>query len=157
MELYHQVYQLKRIPREIPCSEDIVEEICIEILETLKDHLWHRWGPIQPKKELRGRSTGTRTSRMLVQAKFHDCMQVTYDHFGHFQERQQESHEEALRVARDGHHRVLATATLLEGHIERLNWSITWGGPTAEGNWAVASAQEVEGIGRVTGGRPPHW
>ena len=30
-------------------------------------------------------------------------------------------------------------------------------GPTAKGNQAVAGTQEVEGIGAVVGGRPPHW
>ena len=30
-------------------------------------------------------------------------------------------------------------------------------GAMAKGDQAVAGAQEVEGIGGVTGGRPPHW
>ena len=51
-------------------------------------------------------------------------MQVTYDHF---QSRQQESCEEALRVARDAHHQVLVAAALLEVQIERLSYSITCG------------------------------
>ena len=127
MGLYHQVYQLKRNPRALPCSEGTAEEICIEILEMLKEHLRHRWGPAQPEEELKQRYTGTRTSRMLAQAKFHNHMQVTYDHFGHFWDRQQESHEEALRVARDAHHWVLVAAALLEGHIKRLGHSITCG------------------------------
>ena len=42
MALYHQVYQLKRDPCEISCSEDTAEETLIEILEMLKAHLWHR-------------------------------------------------------------------------------------------------------------------
>ena len=50
--LYHKVYQLKRSPREVTCSADAVEETSIEILETLKEHLQHRWGPTQPEREL---------------------------------------------------------------------------------------------------------
>ena len=38
--LYHEVYQLKRSPREFPCSEDTAEETHLEILEKLKEHLW---------------------------------------------------------------------------------------------------------------------
>ena len=87
MALYHQACQLKRNPQVVPCSEETVEEICIEILETLKENLWCRQGLAKPEEELRQRSTGTRTSRMLAQAEFHDCRQVTYDHFGHFWDR----------------------------------------------------------------------
>ena len=39
MGLYHQEYQLKRNPGAQPCSEETAKEICIEILETLKEHL----------------------------------------------------------------------------------------------------------------------
>ena len=53
MGIYHQVYQLKRNPREVPCSQDMEEETHIEILEMLKEHLWHRWGPTQPEEEPR--------------------------------------------------------------------------------------------------------
>ena len=157
MELYHQVYQLKRNPGAVPCSEETMEEICIEILETLKEHLWHRWGPTQPEEGSRWRSTGTITSRMLAQAEFHDHMQVTYDYFGHFWDRQQESCKEALRVARDAHHWACVAATLLEGHIEWLGHSITHGWSHSQGHQAVAGAQDIDSIGGVAGGRPPHW
>ena len=53
MGLYHQVYQLKRNPRPVPCSQEMAEEICLEILEMLKEHLQHRWGPTQLEEELR--------------------------------------------------------------------------------------------------------
>ena len=101
MGLYHHVYQLKRNPGVETCSEETVEEIHIENLEMLKEHLQHRWGPAQPEEQLRLRSTDT---RMPAQAEFHDCTQATYDHFVHFWDRQQESHEKALRVAKDAHH-----------------------------------------------------
>ena len=113
MGVYNGVYQLKRSPRAVPCSE-----------KTLKECLQHRQGAAQPEKELRQRSMGTRTSRMPAQAEFCDHMQSTYDHYW---ERQQDSQEEALRVGRDAHHWVLVSATLLEGHIERLGHSITCG------------------------------
>ena len=124
----------------------------------LKECLWHKWGSVQLKEEERQRSTGTRTSRMPAQAKFHDWTQVTYDHFGHFQNFH--THDQAL-----------TGATLLEGHIKRLGCSVTCGSPAAkgswaaEGDWAVTGIQEVEGVWGVTGGthqltnkgRHPQW
>ena len=47
--------------------------------------------------------------------------------YDHFQNRWQESCEEALRVAWDAHHQVLAAATLLEGHIKKLGHSVSYG------------------------------
>ena len=44
LTLYQEVYQLKRDPGEVQCSENMVEETCIEILDALKEHLWFRWG-----------------------------------------------------------------------------------------------------------------
>ena len=46
--LYHQVYQLKRNLRVVPCSQDMGEEIYLEILEMLKVQLQHRQGPTLP-------------------------------------------------------------------------------------------------------------
>ena len=43
-ELPSFVYQLKRDPGEVQCSENMMEQTHIEILETLKECLWHRWG-----------------------------------------------------------------------------------------------------------------
>ena len=109
------------IPSGIPTKEktgrstlfqDIAEEPHIEILETLKECLWCRWDPTQ-LEEPRWRSTGTRTTRTPAQVKFHTQMQATYDHFGNFWDRQQESGEEALRVARNAQCWVLATVAML--------------------------------------------
>ena len=122
MALYHQVYQIKRNPREVSCLEDTVEEICLEILETLKECLQHRQGPAQPERE-----SWWRTSRMPAQAEFHAQVQAAYDHFGHHHDQQQESQEEALQGVRDVHHQALATAAMLEGHIEQLSCSISCG------------------------------
>ena len=127
MALYHQVYQLKRNPREVPCSEDTMEETCLEILEMLKECLWHRWGPTQPERELR-----KRTSRMPAQAEFQNQAHVAYDHFHQFWNRQQESQKETLWVARDAHCWVLATAAILEGHIQQLSQSVSHG---QHGSW----------------------
>ena len=130
--IYHQVYQLRRKPREVPCSWDMAEETHIENLEMLREHLWHKWDPTQPEKP-RWRSTGTRTTRTPAQVKFHTQMQATCDHFGHLWDRQQEFQEEALRVARYTNCQVLATATMLEGHIEQPSCYISHGWHSSQG------------------------
>ena len=132
MGIYHQVYQLKREPRDVPCPQDMAEETHIEILETLKECLKCMWGPAQ-HEELRGRSMGTRITRMPAQVEFHAETQATYDHFGHLWDRQQESWEEALMVARDTHHWVLAAAAMIVGHIEYLSCSISHGWHGSQG------------------------
>ena len=69
-------------------------------------------------------------SRLDPWSNFQQRMWVTYDCF---QNRQDESHKEALRVARDAHHQVLAAATLFEGHIERLSHSVCHGWSSSHG------------------------
>ena len=69
----------------------------------------------------------TGTTRTPAQAEFHAQTQATCNHFGHFQDRQQESWEEALMLVRDVHCQVLVTAAMLEGHIEQLSHSVSCG------------------------------
>ena len=120
--LYHEVYQLKRSPGEVPCSADAMEETHMEILEALRECLWCRQGPAQPERETRWD-----TSRIPAQVEFHAQVQATYDYFRCHHSRQCESWEEALWVARDYHHKALATVAMQEGHIEWLSCSITQG------------------------------
>ena len=63
MGLYHQVYQLKRNPREVSYSQDTTEEIHIGIMETLKECLWHRQSPALLEEEWRQTTTSIRTTR----------------------------------------------------------------------------------------------
>ena len=51
--LYHEVCQLKRSPREVPCSTDTEEETHMEILKTLREYFWCRWDSTQPDRETR--------------------------------------------------------------------------------------------------------
>ena len=51
--LYHEVYQLRRGPRAVPCDPEMEEEIHPEILESLKECLWHRWGSALLEEEPR--------------------------------------------------------------------------------------------------------
>ena len=118
---YHQVYQLKRNPGEVPCSHDTAQEIHIEILEMLKEHLQHRWGPTLLEEEQRQATTSIRNTRTPAQAEFHARAQVTYDDL---RNRHHDTCQEALAVVWDAHHQALVAAVLLEGHIERLSCSI---------------------------------
>ena len=122
LALYQEVYQLKRDPGEVQCSENTVEETQIKILEILEECLQSRWGPTQPERETRWD-----TFMMPAQVEYHAQAQATYDYFGCHHRIQQESHEEALWIARDYHHQALATAAVFEGHIEQLSHSISWG------------------------------
>ena len=49
--LYQEVYQLKRASRTVPHDAETEEEIHQEILDSLKECLWHRWGSALPEEE----------------------------------------------------------------------------------------------------------
>ena len=51
--LYQEVYQLKRTPEAIPGDPDEAEKTCQEILDSLKECLWHRQGPAHLEQEPR--------------------------------------------------------------------------------------------------------
>ena len=53
LALYQEVYWLMRDPGEVQCSEHMMEETQIKILETLKECFWHRQGPTQAERETR--------------------------------------------------------------------------------------------------------
>ena len=61
-------------------------------------------------------------------------MQVTCDHFSSFWAWQQQSKEEALRMARETHCWVLAAAEMLEWHIKWLNCSVSHGWHQSHGH-----------------------
>ena len=55
---------------------------------------------------------------MPATAEYHAKTQAINEHFGCYQDSQQEPREEALRVVRDVHCQVLAAMAILEWHIE---------------------------------------
>ena len=66
-------------PWEIQCSENTAEETHIEILETLKECLWCRWGSTQLEEPRWG------TPRTHAEVEYYTQMQVACDHFGSYQ------------------------------------------------------------------------
>ena len=127
---YNKVYQLSRSPGRSPCNEETGEIICQEILDLVKEHLWHRWDSGQLEEESRQSPTGTRTPRMPAQAEFHARMQATYNHYRNMQ---WDLCEDALAVAWDANNQVLVAVAMLEDHIERPSCSVTHGQPSNQG------------------------
>ena len=135
--LYQEVYQLKRTIGLVPGDEEVADWIHQEVLNSLKECIQHRQSPAQPEEPLGHRS------RKSAQAEFHSRKKVTWDHFDHYWDRQEESWEEALRVARDAHHQALVVATLLEGHIISLHHSVSYG-QTGSQRQSSSRVQEVK-------------
>ena len=57
--IYNDVYQLQRLPRRSPFDEEREGRICQEILDSVKECLWHRQVPAQPEGEPKQSSIGT--------------------------------------------------------------------------------------------------
>ena len=83
--LYQEVYQLKRTLGLVPGDQDVADQIHQEILNSLKEHIWCRQSPTQPEEP-----SGHR-SRKPAQAEFLNQNKATWDHFGHYQDRQEKS------------------------------------------------------------------
>ena len=75
LALYQEVYQLKREPAGVQCTEDMVGETHIEILEVIKACLQHRWSsypPVEPRQ----------IPRTSGEAQLHPYEQPSHGHFG---------------------------------------------------------------------------
>ena len=117
--VYNNMYQLKRASRAEPCNTEMAENICQEIFNSVKECLWHRWGPTQPEEEPEWGSPSA--SRLDPQSEFWQRISATYKHFRDLKEG---SCEKALAVASDSHRWVLVAMAFLKGKIERLSHSI---------------------------------
>ena len=91
----------------------MAEQTCQETLDSLRECLHCRWDSTQPEEP-------RQTTRMPAAAEYHTQTQAISEHFCCYQDHQQESREEALRVVRDAHCQALAAMAMLEGHIEQL-------------------------------------
>ena len=79
MDLYHNVYQLWRLPGKIYCDEEM--EACIhqEVMDSIKEFLWHKWLSALPGAELRW--SPANVSRLDPKAEFNTRNHATYDRF----------------------------------------------------------------------------
>ena len=48
-DLYQDVYQLWRLPRKGQCEEAMEECFCLEVLDSIKEHLELNWLSAQPE------------------------------------------------------------------------------------------------------------
>ena len=132
--IYNDVYQLQRSPRRSPCDEETREGIFQEILDSVKECLWHRQVSAQLEEELR--QSPTSASKMDTQAEFRARAHATYDHFNNMW---WDSCEEALAMVRDAHQWALVAAALLEENIEQLSHSVTCG--QSGSHWCLGSCR----------------
>ena len=95
--IFSEVYQLQRLPGRSPCNGE-TEQVCQEILDSIKEHLQHRWVPAQLEEE--PKQSPTSTSKKDTQAKFKARTCATYHHFKNMQ---QDTCKRALAVVRDAH------------------------------------------------------
>ena len=121
-KVYNEVYQLKRVPSMNPCDVEMAENIWQEILNSVKEHLWHRWECAQLEEE--SGQGATSASRPDPWSKFQQRVHATYDHFWDLTEG---SCKQVLAVHSDAHRWVLAAMAFLEDKIERLSHSISHG------------------------------
>ena len=96
--IYNEVYQLQRLPSRSPCHGETEEQVCQEILDSIKECLWHRWGPAQLDKESKWSPTGNtkRDTKAVFQARTHAIND-------HFKNMQKDSCKRALATVRDAH------------------------------------------------------
>ena len=110
-KIYWDVYQLQRLLGKMPC--DTVTEECLhqEMLNSIKECLWHKQDPAPPEES----KCPASTPGMNPQADYstQDC--TNYDWL---KDMTRGPCEEALAVARDAHWQVLAATVLLEDKID---------------------------------------
>ena len=68
-KVYNDVYQLWRLPSKSPCDAEM-ERVHQEILDSIKEHFWHRWECAQLEERLR--QSPSSASRPDPWAKFQD-------------------------------------------------------------------------------------
>ena len=123
--IYSNVYQLRRSPRRSPCDKETWERICQEILDFIKECLWHRQVSEHLEEGLKQSPTGT--SKTDAEAEFHTRACITYNHFKNMW---WDSCTKVLAEAREAHHQALAAVALLKENIKWLSHSVTqwWSG-----------------------------
>ena len=95
-DLYQDMCQLQRLLRRSQCKEPMVECIQKEILDSIKEHLWHKWLSIQ--LEGKQEQSSTDASWPGLHAAFAAANQETYEKFT---AAQKDSYEEMMAIMRD--------------------------------------------------------
>ena len=98
MDLYHNVYQLWRLPGKIGCEEEMEAHICQKIMDSLNECLWCKQKPALQEAELR--QSPANVPRLNPQAEFNAGNCTIYDRF---MDIKQDFYEETLAKASDAH------------------------------------------------------
>ena len=151
--IYNQVYKLQKLPGRSPHDEETEERIHQEILDSIKEHLWHRWVPTQVEEELK--QSPTSTSKTDTHAEFQARTHATYNHYKNMW---QDSCKKALAVARDAHWWALAAMIILEEIIEWLSHSVScrWSGSCRHRSWSAGHPLQAPWTEPCYGG-PVRW
>ena len=82
--IYNEVYQLWKLPGRSPCDKETGERICQEILDSIKECLWHR-----PGSHMAGGRAEAEPYQYLktdAQAEFQARTCATYNHYKNMQQ-----------------------------------------------------------------------
>ena len=98
VEIYDDVCQLQWLPGKSPCDAEMEEYLHQEILDSIKECLWHKWDPTLPEE--RPSPHPASTPRCDPQADYSVQNHANYDQL---KDTTWGSCEEALAVVRDTH------------------------------------------------------
>ena len=110
-ELYWDIYQLWRLPVRSHCKEGMEEHIHQEVLDSIKEFLWHKQLSTLPEAEQKQRPANAH--RPDPQAEFAATHCAIYEQFAAMQ---WDSCEEALALTRYTHQHTLVAVAILESH-----------------------------------------
>ena len=119
-EPYWDIYQLQRLPRGSHYKEGTEEHLCQEVLDSIKEHLWHKWPSTLLETEHKWRPADSH--RPNPQAKFTAMHCATYEQFA---ATQWDLCKEALATTGHTHQCALAAMALLEEKIECMSHSLS--------------------------------
>ena len=119
-ELYWDVYQLQRLPTRSCCEEGMEQHLHQEVLDSIKEHLWHKWLSALLEAEQKWRPVNAH--RPDPQVEFAAMHHATYEQFPAMQ---WDSCEEALALTRYAHQHALMAAAILEKKMECMSHSLS--------------------------------
>ena len=127
--LYHDVYQLCRLPGQSRCKEQMAEWLHKEILDSIKECLRLQWPP-------------THQARQQMQLPANNPRPDPHTAFAATNQR---AYEEMMALARDAQQWAVATAVILEEQMERMGHPIDCQCSTS--CWHSASCRRSRSLG----------
>ena len=119
-DLYQDVYQLCWLPRRGWCEEATEEQLCKEVLDSIKECLWLKQLPAQPEREQMQLSADAPLPDPCMAFTAMNCS--TYEKFTAMN---WEMYEEIVALMMDAHQWAFLAAVILEKQMERMSCSIS--------------------------------